>query len=517
MFIHRALLLFFIFSSFGLYSESLQTERPKVKSNPILLDWKKIPWQRLKYESHSVNGGASIYTVPSNSSSMIQISIIFQASQFFMPKDKTPIFQLLPAIILRGGTKKLSYEDIMQFTNQNGLSLNVLFRGGKLSIEGRALKEDFPKLLKLISQILFETKWKEGSLETYKTELYQSFLSFLDARSLRQQYSFVVEETNKLGLGDDNFFSTTLERESINVIKKVTLKDLRALYKDIFSRNKMDVILSGHVNKVDIKKTRDLILKIPSKTPLIINWLPKRSQIKAQEKVRVSFIKKPDMKQSSLVFRAIFTHQGKLNPLEKFKMLLLSNVFSSQAGVVGSDRVSTALRVDSGLSYAPSAYFADDILYPNTNLGSFNIFFQSPDERLYEAIDIAYKTWSKFITKGITQDELEKTRVSLMNQMLAQEETIFDKSQGMLAYLLRGKTPDVSPRETALSYLESLKDLDDINKTLFNITHFSTVPVLAVMGNPSEGMIKKIKADSRFEIIRDNEFQTIVNRLKENR
>ena len=516
MCIHRVLLVFFIFFSLGSYSESLQTQRPKVNSNPILLDWKKIPWERLKYESHSVEGGASIYTVPSKSSSMIQISIIFQASQFFIQKDKAPIFKLLPDFILRGGTKNLSYEDIMQFANQNGLFLNVLLKDGKLSVEGKALKKDFPKLLTLISQILFEAKWKDDALKTYKAELFESFLSFLDARSLRQQYSFAVEETNKLGLGEDNFFATTLERESIKVIKKVTLKELRALFKDIFSRNKMDVILSGNVNKADIKKTRDLILKIPSKTPLIINWLPKRSQVKAQNKVLVSLINKADMKQSSLVFRAFFTHQGKLNTLEKFKMLLLSNVFKSQApGIVGVDRFSTALRVDSGLSYSPYAYFSDDILYPNTNLASFDLFFQSPDERLFEAIDIAYKTWSDFINKGITQDELEKTRISLMNQMLAQEETIFDKSQGMIAYLLRGKIPDISPRETVLSYLESLKDLDDVNSTLFNITQYSTVPVLSIIGNPGEDMIKKIKEDFRFEIIRNNDFKTIVNKFKD--
>ena len=256
-------------------------------------------------------------------------------------------------------------------------------------------------------------------------------------------------------------------------------------------------------------------MKIPSETPLVIKWLPERSQVKASAKVLVSLIKKSDMKQSSLIFRAFFTHLGKLNTLEKIKMHLLSNVFSSQAGVVGSDRFSTALRVDSGLSYAPYAYFADNILYPNTNLGSFNLFFQSPDDRLFEAIDIAYKSWSKFINKGITEDELNRTRISLMNQMLAQEETIFDKSQNMISYLLLGKTPDVSSRETALSYLENLKDLSEINSTLFNITHYSTVPVLAIMGNPGKDMIKKIQNDSRFELVRENDFEAIVNKLKD--
>jgi hypothetical protein len=113
---------------------------------------------------------------------------------------------------------------------------------------------------------------------------------------------------------------------------------------------------------------------------------------------------------------------------EEIEYDLLEDVFSSSGGIVGNDRFSKALRADSGISYSPHASFHHHLLHPNTNISSFFMSFQTPNNRLVEGIQLAEKTWNHFRKNGITQDELEFTKISSMNRLLGVELTIFDKS-----------------------------------------------------------------------------------------
>jgi hypothetical protein len=194
-------------------------------------------------------------------------------------------------------------------------------------------------------------------------------------------------------------------------------------------------------------------------------------------------------------------------------MTLLREVFSASGGVIGNDRFSKAMRGDSGISYGPYATFDPEAIEPNTNTGVWRMNFQSPNERLVEAVQLACKTWETFASRGITQEELDNARIAKINTTLATEQTVFDKVDEFLDDIQSKVLPQPLGLESYLVRLEQEKDLTVINDLLFSQIKAGTVPVLVMMGNPSDAVLSELRALPNVEISKVVAFEDLVKEL----
>lgn len=493
----------------------LPTTRPTVKTKPVPLDWRSILWPTLDYTRTPIVGGAALYAISDQSAKKFRIDVLFEGGVYSTPREKRPSLGAAVDLLLQGGIGQMSFEKLQKVLTENGIQMSTrLTRTGYFQVSVEALSSDFPLALKLLEDLLLRPKFEDEALTLWKQERIDDFEALLDASNSRKQNAFIEQEAMTLAFGDDHYFATSLQRASKKSISAVKLEDVKSLAKKLINRASMNVLLSGTFSSQNHLALEKVLGALPRQLPPTFSWLPDRPKQAPSSVIKVTLIRKPDMSQAAVSLRYIFPKSGRLNRLEKTRFAILREVFSSSAGVVGNDRFSKAMRADSGISYSPHSNYDPEGLEPNTSVGIWRHSYQSPNERIVESVNIARKTWEEFATKGITEEELENARISKMNMTLAQENTIFDKADDFIEDLL-AKSP-VSPISTELSLarLDLERSAPEVNATLNRLIGSESIPVMVIMGNPSDTELKELKALPNIEVVTVVPFTELVKELQ---
>lgn len=476
--------------------------RPQIDAKPIALDWKSVKWPSLDYARVPIEGGAALYTLASPDARKFRIEMIFASSLFSVPEKNAVAFEAATDLVLLGGAGKRSFEQLQRELQDRGIKLATYSKEGKFALRAEGLTSDFDFALSILEDIALRPRFDANALDLWKQEKADDFDGMLDASTLRVQYAFIAQEANRAGLGANHYLTNDIVRRSKKVTAAVSYEDVKRIAQSFRNRNGLNVILSGTFTEKNQKNLLDSMLKIPRGTPIVESWLPGRSNAQPNDKVKVVIIDKPDMSQAAVTVRYYLTRLGSTNRLEKARLDLLEEVFSSSGGVVGNDRFSKAMRADSGISYSSHSDFRMRYVYPNNGVGVWVMNYQSPNERIFESVELALKTANDFLQKGILQGELERTRIARMNAMLSREETIFDKASRMSEDIVRNRIPQPTPIETLLARYDQEVQLHPVNEALSRIRDSHFVPVLVLMGHPSAQTIQRLKSDKRFDVMR---------------
>lgn len=499
---YRNLLLFFFGLSF-LCSAYATSE----------LNWHDVKFEATNYSRTALNGGAAIYTLPSKDTLKFKIVFVFPNTIFTMKKSDIVATTAMSDLLVLGGFGKQSYEQIEKDLSQNGIMLGTTINeNGNVVISCEALAEDFAHVLNLLNDLILKPHFDPAALTLWKAQQKSEFIDFTNVNTLRKQMALIGVESMTLAFGDSHYLSETLQRASPQFTQSVTIKQIQSIYQTVLNRSGLNILLTGTYPSNAIKSIAKIVHNIPSKYVPILKWFPERlnPQSSHHEKqsnnfIKTALIQKPDMTQSQISLRFYYSNLGELNQIEKTQSALLTEIFSSTGGVVGNDRFSKAMRADSGFSYSAHASFNPDIIMPNTNVGSFIMNFQSPNEKVSDAVLLAKKTWDTFIKNGISAHELENTRNALMNSMLAREFTVFDKSDMFFAKIIRGKIPSINPVQEHLEALDQQRNLDTINTFLMNSFQNSQLGTLVIMGNPPKEEQEKLKNISDLDFVETKE------------
>ncbi|WP_338637469.1 M16 family metallopeptidase [Spirobacillus cienkowskii] len=500
-----------IFATTSFAQDSLQTNRPVIFTKPTELNWRSITWPSVNYVRIPIDGGAAIYTLPSESALKFKINLVFPSNVYSLKQEERTAFGALTDLLVFGGSGNMSYDAFQNYITEHGINLKTgLTPQGQLFITADALSTDFPKVIELIANVILKPRFERNALPLWKQQATDSFRKLLDSNTPDKQMRFIDQQAIELIFGKTHYFATAIARNSPKKINAVTYDKIKEIYAKVVSKNGLNLFVSGNFNQKDIESIKKLVTKIPYKEPSITTWLPSRDVVEnTMHSIRTEIVTKADMSQSLISLRYYFPKLGKLNSLEQVQFTILEEIFSATGGVVGNDRFSKALRADSGISYSPHAFFNATYLYPNTDVGMFALSFQSPNERVAEAVQIATKTWNEFIEKGVNQEELDNTRTSLMNRMLATEQTIFNKSDELMLQINKGLLPNINPIEMALSKLDKQRSLNEINAILKKLRQEAVFPVLIIMGNPPEQQIELIKKIDNIKIININKLEAL--------
>ncbi|WP_158997394.1 M16 family metallopeptidase [Pigmentibacter ruber] len=494
------------------YAQDLKSQRPVIFSKPIELDWRSYTWPSINYNRTAVDGGGAIYSLQNDTNLKFKVNIVLPGGVFSLPQEDRPAFGALVDLFILGGSGNYSFDEIDNYTSENGINIRTnILANGQLMLSADALTQDFPKVLELLRNILLKPRFDANSLPLWKQRTIDGFKNLIDFNTFDKQFRLIDQQANSVLFGKNHYFAKALERSSPAVIEKISLEKIKELYKLTINKNGLNAFISGNFSNNDFEKLKKLISDLPHLSPQIRTWLPQKD-IEADNitKIRTVLITKSDMSQSNISLRYYFPKIGKLNSFESTQFDILEEIFSSSGGIVGNDRFTKALRADSGISYSPHAYFNETTLYPNTNFGMFHLTFQSPNERLAEAVSLATSTWNNFIQNGITQEELDNTRTALINRMLASEITVYNKSDEVMNQILKGNLPSVNPIEFNLAKLDKQKDVQELNRLLKRLKKESVYPVLVIMGNPSSDEIKELKNISDIDLISTNDLNTII-------
>lgn len=496
-------------------AQDLKTERPAMAAaEPVVLDWRKVPWPALDYTRQALNGGGGLYVVASNQTKKFNLTIVFPTGVYSLEQSQRPTLGAFVDLLIEGGTGKRSFEALQQYTQENGLALDASISGkGTVSVTLEGLSKDFDPALQLLSEVLRQPAFRAEAFATWKRNKKAEFERLMDAKSMGEQMRLLEPALTQVLLGKDHYFATFLERNQPSTIEAIKLEQVRELHGRIVTRRNVLAMLSGQVSAKQTSGVARLIEQLPAGQPsdAVIKWLPGRGTLPAHNKAVVTVIRKADMPQTNVVGRVLMTSAGTLNALEEAHLALARDVFSSSAGAVGEDRFSGALRKRSGLSYSANARFDVDAVQPNTNVSSWNMVFQTPADKTADGLKLAWETWQDFRTKGITADEFRKTRIVLMNKMLASESPVLQKAALLLAVLADGKIPSTTPDEDTLARLEAVKNHEAVNDLLRRLTApESTLMAFGLIGSATDetlATIAKLPFVERVDVVTFDELK----------
>ena len=493
---------------------ALINERPTVVSKPVPLNWRSINWPSLNYSRTAIDGGAALYSIYGETGKKIRLDFLFETGVYSLPRGLRTNLSATVDMFLQGGAGARNYEELQKFLADNGIQVTTTTSGlGQFQISVEMLSNDFTLAMSALEDMLLRPRFDRDALEIWKMEQSDAFQGLLDGGNARKQGRFVEQEAIRLAFGPDHYFAQALARTSKPEIEKVNSEKLRQIAGLLVNRAGLNAVLSGNINAKQEQSVLQLMRKIPRLTPVTYSWLPERVKKTNSNKLRMTIIRKPDLSQATLTLRYYLPNIGKMNRIERTKMTILREVFSSSGGVIGNDRFSKAMRADSGISYGPNASFDPEAIEPNTNTGVWRMNFQSANERLVEAVKLAQKTWENFSSKGITQEELDNARIARINTTLATEQTVFDKVDDFLDDLQARVLPNSLGIEGALVRLEQEKDLAAVNSLLFSQVGAGTIPVLVMIGNPSESTIKELSSIGGVEISKVVNFEELSKEL----
>lgn len=505
-------LLFSVFPAFS-QSDSLKSARPVVAAKPILLDWKSLTWETTDYDLVSVEGGASLYTFPSQDSSRFQITLIFPQSMYAFSRQDQTVFRATSDLWILGGFGNLNFEQIQNYLTTYSIDLQTKVNAyGQIEITASGMSEDFSRTLDLLYAMLLKPKFDRSAIDIWKAQSKNAFTNLLESNTLEKQMRFLDAQASKMVFGKDHVLAQSIARLSDDQTNQITQDQVKDVYSALINRYGMMVFLSGQFSSKSVSDLKQMLKSIPRKAPVACAWLPLRKMVAKPNQFNVSLIEKNDMTQSNVIMRFYFPNLGKLNPVEKTQYALLQEIFSSSGGVVGNDRFSKALRADSGISYAPHAFWKEEPLYPNTNVSYFQMSFQSPNERLAEAVKLAQQTWDDFVQKGISMDELNAARSAMINRLLTTEWTVFDRSAQAALKLARSEVPARSPVEEEIVRLDALRDVTSLNELLKSWSLQDKVPVVVIMGKAEPKQSQELKSFFHVDSIDVTDVQSLARK-----
>ncbi len=186
-------------------------------------------------------------------------------------QGKQMIAELTAALLSRGTTKK-SYQDIQDLENQLRSHLSITGSAGALTLHIETLRDKLSAALDLASEVLTTPSFPVKELELIKQEqLAQLEQQLQDPSAIA--WNVASQLTSPWPPTDPRYAMSAAEQ--IAAIKKVTIGDIRAFYKDFLGAGHGDLAAVGDFDAATISAQVDARLA---------GWISKRPYARLDEK-----------------------------------------------------------------------------------------------------------------------------------------------------------------------------------------------------------------------------------------
>ena len=494
-------------------NEQVNTQRPIVQAEPVALKWQDMTLDSSSYQSEYLSNGAVIVGKKTDNK-RFHLKIVFGTGVYERPQSQRPALGLVVALLNRAGAGSLHQEEYESKRKDLGLETEwSLSRNGYVTFSATALSSVATEAMALLEKHLLEPALEEKHFNVAKQKAIEEFENFLDGSSRHAQALFLEQELRKLSLGSDHFYTTVLSRISKKTLAPLSFNDIKALSLGLIQSQGTLFSYAGGVPAgfLDFLKKLSSSLKA-GQTPVKL-WLPGAFPARPhQSKPQIVLIKKPDMTQYAVSAHVTLLSQGKFNEIDWTYATILEDIFSSDRGVVGNDRFSKALRADSGLSYSPHAAFLN-YLRPNTNGYLWQLHFELPAGQVERGLRLALSTWGDFVNKGVTAAELNRSRVGLINSILASERTAFSEIDEVCDRWENREMVTADPRLLKLHRLDRARNLNGANALLKNVPGHSQISI-ALIGPATAADVSALKKSKDLNLTAVKDFTQLVKELQ---
>lgn len=344
----------------------------------------------------TLSNGITVLARSSFNSPSVSMGGYLPAGSIFETDEKLGLADFVSSSLMRG-TQTRTFDAIYNELESVGASMGFDSGVHNVSFGGRSLVEDFPLLLKLLSESLLAPSFPKNEIERLRVQM-------LTGLAIREQdtsdmaamaFDRMLFEGHPYSRPGDGFVET---------VQSITRKDMQEFHRRYFGPRGMVIAIVGAIDPKKAAEAVENVLggwQVPGQ--VAAPALPAHKPVK---KTVTHHHVLEGKSQSDLVI-------GMIGPKRKdpeYFSASLGNSVLGQFGMMG--RIGDVVREKSGL-----AYYASSSLNAGTGPGSWEVSAGVNPKNLKKAIDLIEKELRRFVKSGVTKEELADSQENYIGRL----------------------------------------------------------------------------------------------------
>jgi zinc protease len=322
------------------------------------------------------------------------------AGQIYNPNQASALAQLT-AGMLKKATKKRNKLEIADVLAQMGSSLDFRLGTDSLSFSIRCLSEHLEETLALLREVLREPVFPEDEFDKLKKQRVDRLKQRIDSTDA-MAYDTLYRHLYPVG----HYHYQPEVAELIAATEAATLKDVKAFFKANYGSGGMMVSGVGDLDPVGL---HDFLNQAFGDWNPKIKALPEIPDLPLQAQGTTLVHAMPDKANVSIVMG----HQTDLKRMDKdYFPAMLANHVLGQSSL--SSRLGVRIRDELGLTYGIYSFFPD----VSRGAGPWVASVTTHPDNVHAAIAETRKVTERFVQQGMTDQELEEAKSSLIGSYL---------------------------------------------------------------------------------------------------
>jgi zinc protease len=344
----------------------------------------------------SFSNGITVLARSNFNSPSVNIGGYLPAGSIFETDDKLGLADFVSSMLMRG-TQTRTFDGIYNELESVGASLGFDSGVHNVNFGGRALVEDLPLLLNILSDSLQSPVFPEDETERLRAQLLTGLA--LRAQDTSDMADLIFEQflyaDHPYGKPTDGFVET---------VQAITREDLETFHRLHFGPRGLVIAIVGAIHP---KKAAEAVEKVLGGWQAPVQKEPPAlPPIKPVSRIIKQHHPIPGKSQSDLVV-------GTLGPNRKspdYMAAALGNSVLGQFGMMG--RIGDSVREKAGL-----AYYASSSLHAGIGPGSWEVAAGVNPKNLKKALGLIEKELRRFVKSGVTKEELSDSQANFIGRL----------------------------------------------------------------------------------------------------
>jgi len=357
--------------------------------------WKTIPGPD-DVTRRVLPNGITLLTRSNFNSPSVVVSGYLGAGSLFDPPDKLSLAYFTCQSLMRGNQTH-DFQQIYNLLESSGASLGFGASVHTSSFGGRALVEDLPLLLQILSESLRQPVFPTDQVERLRTRLLTSLAMRAQDTGEMASLAFddIIFANHPYGRPEDGYIET---------VQNVTRDDIIAFHKNHFGPRGMVLVVVGAISAGAV--VDQVMAKLGDWHNPAQSSTPEMPTITPLLQTRRKHISIPEKSQTDLII-------GTLGPQRKSPDYLsasLGNSILGQFGMMG--RIGDIVRERAGL-----AYYASTSLNAWISGGSWEVSAGVNPKNLQRAVDLILRELNRFVSKPVSNTELRDNQANFIGRL----------------------------------------------------------------------------------------------------
>lgn len=421
----------------------------------------------------------------SENSPLVTFRIILRAGSINDWKGKEGINALTAMMIAQGGTKSLKYQEVVGKLYPWAAGIDVQPDKEITTFIGRVHRDHLDEFYTLFSDLLLSPRFEPDDFTRNK----DLAINYLEKNLRGTDDENLGKEAFLISLFKDHPYGTA--DGTVQGLRAMTLDDVKAYYKQMYTTGRVWLGIAGGYPTWLVAKMKKDFSKLPDGAfePVALPAAEK------PQGLEIDFIQKPA--------RATAISMGHPIPLTRkdkdFYALMVANSYLGEHRSFNGVLMNR-LRGDRGLNYGDYSYVERFIgglgaPFPNVNTPLrqqyFSIWLRPVQpENAHFAVRAAMYELEKFVDKGLTEQDFEKTKKFLMNYSKLWAQTLDRR----LGYQMDSEFYGADYYIDRIAAELKTMTVDDVNKAIKKYIDPKNMKV-AMVADDAKGLMEKMVSD----------------------